>query len=672
MTVLATVCYRDRISSIKDGIDCQRRNLSHIDSHHTTYVGAVTALAVSLHELFLHNGDVSVLDEAVTLSESLLTISCQPIEKAAAQDALGSSLHSRHLQTSKLTDLRDAVLMQRAALEIRSYSGEDVRSSLRDLGTSLTTLSRYHPFDNRSLEEAIDTFRRCLALYAYSDVHAVSALSGLSEALMLCYWATGQNEALEEAIKLSRSATILTLPEPQTLGYIASRVSLGRALKSRFVRGGNPSDSSEAVQVLEAAIEGLPSHAFPSQWAPFCALADVLLFRGHRSQSVEDLTRAKYLACRAVDLCHHGHFYRARALQVLASASHWLYAAAGSEELLHEAVALNRECITSSPSPDSQECLTATANLGAALYTRYRIQGGMEDIEEAISLLTLRIQALPRSHIDYHHFLQNLANLHGRRFKVLGELADQETTLHLRREVVALCPPNEVRRPIYLANLALSLASAAQARGTSDYLAEAASVAKEALSSFPEKSRHTLAGLGVVLRKAWEHGMDPDGLEASIQLKHSILSVMVTGHPDRADHLSELAKNLFLRFRATSNQSDLAESMAAYREAILDEDSTIHNRFEAALAWISCAEEIKDIDIISEAYRRAVSLFPRVAYLALNPKQRLASLRHIQEIPKLVQKGVVHFSTLGHREASIELLEEGRYMLVLHISLRAD
>jgi hypothetical protein len=643
---------------MKDGVGYHRQHLLGLESHRPQYTECATALGASLHDLFLHTGNIGLLDEAIHFHRSsLVLIPDQSLAKAITLDSLIPALYGRHTQAIHRSDLDDTVSVHRTTLEIQAQNRECTASGLRKLSATLTAVSQYHPFNDEPLEEAIADFRLSLLSYEPLELKSAPSLYGLSEALMLRYWATGRTGLMEEAIRLSKSAAGLSSSPLWSLNFIASRVSLGRAVKDRFVKQGVAGDSSEALEALEAA----PNPSYPGQWKALTALADVLILRGFKSQSTVKLSKAKDFAQRAVDLCQEGHFYRARAMLALAGAAQFFYStAAGSEDLLYNTVALHRACLASASSQDSQLCVAATANLGASIHACFRIQGLIEDIDEGICLLTRRIKLLPVPYLNYRHMLQDLANLHEQRFRAKGEVADSDASIRIRRQVLALCPVGELRRTTYMANLALSLTSAATILGKMEYLSEAASVAREALDSVPEQSHYQYAGLGTILQTAWKHGVAPDGLELAIHLYESILSVIVTGHSRRAEYLSGYASNLLMRFRTMSEPTDLRKCMEAYREAVLHEESAIQDRFEAVQSWIDNAEEIGAVDFVPEAYSRAVALFPRIAYLALNPKQRVESLKLLRDIPRFVQRGAMHFVKQGHAEAAVELLEEGR------------
>ncbi|EIN09486.1 hypothetical protein PUNSTDRAFT_133278 [Punctularia strigosozonata HHB-11173 SS5] len=637
---------------------------------HLLNANVSSALGDSLHELFLHTGESALLNEAIALQQSISPR--QDLAKAEALDALASSLYDRHCQLGRRQDLDEAIALHRTSLDLRLQYGLDAKYCLYGLGRSLTTLSRYHPFHVSPLEEAIKCLRLGLSSSHPPDMQSVPALIALSDALMLRYWTTGRAELLEEAIMLSRSAVALTSTAMWTLNVVPSLVSLGVALRARYTHQSQPEDFEEAVQLLDLAISAAPHPSYPDQWAALCALAEVLVLQRYRAQAAEDVSRAKLLAHQAVTLCPPGHFYRVRATRVLAEASMCMYLAAGSDMLIHDAVGLYRDTIASSPTQDCQDCLLATAGLGAALHTQFRVRGVMDDVDEAIRLLTSCKETGPHTHADYHNLLQNLANLHGLRFKVKGDVADNDTTIRLRREVLAVCPVREIRRTFYLANLALTLESAATKRGMVECWQEASKLCKEALNSVPEQSRYTLASLSCVLRGAWADGVDPQGLDISIDLHEKILVTTLAGHPHRAEHLMEYGNDLYLRFRATSDQQDLAKSMLAYREAVLDEGSVIRSRFEASVHWIRHAEEVQSPELVSEAYQRTVGLFPRIAYLALDPEERLKSLKVLREIPGLVQKGALHFLAQGLPEAAVELLEDGRGVFWTQLSRLRD
>jgi tetratricopeptide (TPR) repeat protein len=651
----------DDILKLEGAIEVCRKRLLGCELNSVEYIRLVKSLAVSLHALFQYRGGMHLLEESISLYRPILDLQKDPaLDMASELNELASCLHDRHIQTSSVSDLNEAISLYRKALAAQAHHDSDASASLLGLANALTTLSRYHPFQNTLIEEAITCFRQCLSLSSSVRILFVSQATGLADALLLRYWATGEPSLLQEALDLSQSATDIASSIPWKPEFTATFVTTGEALVKRFVKAGAMDDIENAIRMFAKADNALTVTSSPDRWRPLYSWADALVHRGTKAQSVDNMSRARSLAQQAFELCPVGHFCRGRTIVALATTELYYYDLAGSEDLLHHSIALYRECISLSPTQEMPEYVVAASNLSRALHLRYRTLGQLGDLDAAIRLLADCMQSIPRTYYGYFNLIQNLANIYGARFKALGDGGDNDRTIRLRRETLELTPLEDVRRPIYLANLAYTLHNAATLRGLTEHLPEAAAVAREAIASVLPQNRYRYAGLGEVLRTAWTHGVDPNGLEDAVKMREDSLSVLPPGYPIRAEALRELANDLFARYRATNRTSDLSRCMLLYREAVLHEDSWIRDRFDAALEWIERARDVGDESFVSEAYQRAFGLLPRVAYLHLEPGQRLKTLKFIRELPGLVQSAALHFLTQGLIETAMELLEEGR------------
>jgi tetratricopeptide (TPR) repeat protein len=649
-----------KVVELEDAIDKHRTSLAHCIRHEPRYQVLAQELGMILHEYFRFNGGTHHLDEAIGFYRTTLEFDLTPLENITTLNALGSALHDRYIQLTQRPDLEEAILTFRTALDSATRGNVDVRAPQCGLGIALLTLSRGRPFDDEPLNEVIKCFRLCLETPCLDDSQSSRAMIGLSDALSLRYWATGEDRYLEEAIELARHAIILTSASPGSLDLISSLLALGTALKSRFVKHGVADDATEAKDLYTQVIQVSTGSSYPEHWWPLCLLADLLVFQGVKMQSATDLSEARNLALTSATLCPETHFYRGRVKRIAGVSYQFLYTLLGSEDYIHHAIALYREWLAADPATDAAVSLHATSNLSLALMYRFRVLGQLGDLEEAISLLTVSLESTPRSYVDYHNMLQNLANLHGARFKVKGEVADNEECIRLRRETLTLCPIGDIRRPLYLGNLALTLSSAAEKRGLVEYLTEAAQIARETYRLVPQEALYKFGALGDILRLSWKHGVDPEGLNDAIDLHERSITVLPQSDPTQSERFLALAEDMYTRFRATGHRQDFERCMSLCRNAVDHQDSWTRDRFEAALDWALHAEEVGDMDYVSEAYRRAVSLFPRIAYLALDPKQRLDSMKVLQRLPGLVQKAALHFLGQDLPQIAVTLLEEGR------------
>ncbi|KAG2133508.1 CHAT domain-containing protein [Suillus cothurnatus] len=168
--------------------------------------------------------------------------------------------------------------------------------------------------------------------------------------------------------------------------------------------------------------------------------------------------------------------------------------------------------------------------------------------------------------------LDRLAEALRTRFQQCGNIDDIDETIQLRREVVFLCPEGHSDRGGFLNNLALSLVIRFDNQGKPNDLDEAITLYEESLHLFPvgHGSRDSaLDNLGGALVTRFKKRGDIDDITRAISLRREALTLCPPGHPRRDTVLNNLALALQIRYDKSYVSEDLNEAIDRYRESHL-------------------------------------------------------------------------------------------------------
>jgi hypothetical protein len=205
-------------------------------------------LASLLYIRYQQTGDVSALDEAITLGRGALH--SQPPghpNRSRLCSELGLLLFARWEQTGESALLDEAITLQQEALASRPPGHPDRSSTCTGLGSLL--LARYKQTgDVELLDEAIELQREALALRPPGHPDRSRSCAHLASVLVSRYDRTGDLALLYQTIELEREA--LALRPPGHPDRSRSCASLASVLVSRYDRTGDLALLDEAI-VLE-------------------------------------------------------------------------------------------------------------------------------------------------------------------------------------------------------------------------------------------------------------------------------------------------------------------------------------------------------------------------------------------------------------------------------------
>ncbi|KAI5980614.1 hypothetical protein EDC04DRAFT_3152250 [Pisolithus marmoratus] len=263
-------------------------------------------------------------------------------------------------------------------------------------------------------------------------------------------------------------------------------------------------------------------------------------------KSPDDLSRKR----AKLERCPPGHNGRAVALTSLAGALYDRFRREGVVADLEEAITLERVTLELRPSgrPGRGDSLN---NLACGLLGRFQIYATMSDLEEAIELFREALLLRPSGHPDRPSSLHNLASCLSTRYDNRRVVTDLEESVMLGQVVLELRPPGHPDRGIFLNSLACNLTKRFEKHAVIRDLEEAIKLHREALglhpSGHPNRST-SLHNLALCLSYRYDHQRTADDLEEAVELGRAALQLRPPGHPDRGISLRNLACDLRRRF----------------------------------------------------------------------------------------------------------------------------
>jgi len=365
---------------------------------------------------------------------------------------LARSLSDRFKQRGALSDLDEAIGLDRASLALCPSGHSDQPASLNNLASNLR--DRFNQQGVLSdLDEAIDLDRAALALCPPGHSDRCMSLNNLAISLSDRFNQQGVLSDLDEAIDLHQAA--LELRPPGHSRRSGSLNNLATSLCIRFNQRGVLSDLDEAIDLHRAGLALCPP-GHSDQFMSLHNLANSLSDRFHQRGVLSDLDEAIDLNRAALAFCPPGHSHRSMSLNNLASNLRDRFNKQGVLSDLDEAIDLVRAALALCPPGHSDRSMSLN-NLASSLNDRFNQQGGLSDLDEAINLARAALALCPPGHSDQSISLNNLSNSLSDRFKQQGVLSDLDEAIDLYRAALVLRPPGHSDRSMILNNLASSL-----------------------------------------------------------------------------------------------------------------------------------------------------------------------------------------------------------------------
>ena len=212
-------------------------------------------------------------------------------------------------------------------------------------------------------------------------------------------------------------------------------------------------------------------------------------------------------------------------------------------------------------------------SLASAHADRFMQTGDITNLEEAIRVGVLCLEATPTDDPDRALSVSNLAASFADRFDRSGSLADAEEAVRLGQEAVRDLQTPAPPRALALANLGSALASRAEATGSIEDLGAARGHLIEALR-IPDLPDSTLAQahshLSLVARARFDQSSDSTDLDWAVEEGRLAVRHTPRSDPSRGWRLSNLSGKLRTRAQRFDRIGDLDEAIELSREALRD------------------------------------------------------------------------------------------------------
>ena len=490
---------------------------------------------MSLTNELLSQGMLPLLHQAFLVEASIPWYS-------GPSDYLAPSLHDQ----DNMTDLEENVMLNRAALDLCPPGHPDRSSLLHSLALSLSTRF-YKQGVVADLEESVALQKVALDVCPPEHPNRSLLLHSLALSLSTRFYEQDAMADLEESVALWKAALDLCPPGHSDRSLLL--YSLAFSLSTRFDKQGVAADLEESVALGRAALETTPP-GNPGHSLYLNTLAIFVWKRFKDRRLFADLVEAITLHRAALELQPFGHPARVFSLHQLASCLQEKYESQGSVSDLNEAIELHRTALELHPLDHP---------------------GYGQPSHEQLSHEQPSHEQLSHRHSSHRQpdrasSLHQLAGCLQERFRLQGALSDLDEAILVGRAVLDHIPPGNSRRPLYLEALATSLRYKFAQESSASSLDEAINLHRAVLESRPFGHPGHASSLHVLASYLWDRfqwqGAISD-LDEAIMLEHSALELHPPGHPGRAVSLRNLEVFLEGRIDSRSPVSSFEQTKAS-------------------------------------------------------------------------------------------------------------
>lgn len=700
-----------------------------------------------MYEAMQSQREIGLLELAV-MYERVLLLPNTSRDKSQSLNKLGD-IYSR-LHSAREKDLYQAVDAYRDAVRVATHGMHDkweIADYLSDMGISLSR--RFECLGNVSdIDEAVLTFRNAVQLTSYDNPNKALSFDNLGRALMYRFNHLGNVSDINESVQLFSDAVRLTpVDDPE---QFFSLNHLGRALMYRFTRLGNLNDINESIVMLQEAVRLIPDW-HPERAAQLDDLGGALGYRFKYLGNLSDLEKSIQLQQDAVKLTPDGHPDRAQTLNNFSSSLARHFWHVGNVNDIDNSIIMKQEVLDLTPDghPSKPGYMKDLANsllyrflrlakhsdidksvlllqnavqltpddyrgkpgyfnmLGASLQSRFVVLGKLSDINESILMLQNAVQLIPDDHPEKPRFLNDLGTAFLHRFRYFGNLNDINETVLIFEDVVKLAPDSHPDRSLWLNNLGGSLSDRFSRLHNISDLEKCILMFQNSVKLIPDNhpaKPQLLNNLGGSLIQHFQHAGHISDIEQSIQVLKDAVKLTPDDHPIKPSQLGNLGNSLLCRFHCLGNISDIDESILIVQDAVkLSPDNHPHKpglletlgnvwfhrfeqlhinqdasqaldcyssaaqaatgpastRFSASSQWVFLAEKIGHESCL-EAYSTVLTLLPQLAWLGSPVPDRHF---HIRKAGALVRQAAVATIEQDDFSTAIEWLEQGRAVI---------
>ncbi|MEU9847061.1 CHAT domain-containing protein [Streptomyces sp. NPDC047985] len=324
-------------------------------------------------------------------------------------------------------------------------------------------------------------------------------------------------------------------------------------------------EAADPVRLVHRVLRKIPADS-PERLLALDALSGRLLDRYLRSYDPEDLHEAVGIARDVVAQSPPGSPRPSPGLGVLRSALLLLRQREGATpEECDEVVELCRRAL-----PGDPQAAPTGYDLGMALVLRAQHTGRVEDLHEAVAVLTEALRAT--THPGHADVLRNaLSNALRARSVATGAQADLDAAIDLTARATAPSEASDGPQPPLLAPaMALYTRYSRDPEANRQDLAEALRRLRQAEALTPpgHPDRPTaLNDLGLVLTSGYQRSGEPEELNEAVRALREAVALTPEGHQMLGLRLLNLGAALGLRHQLTEDGEDLREAQECRRRA---------------------------------------------------------------------------------------------------------
>lgn len=410
---------------------------------------------------------------------------------------------------------------------------------------------------------------------------AASVLTTLGEALSNRFERSGDGVDIESAISHLEEALVLIStsgnPTPTHLCDMlsAAKRHLGLSFLRRFQSFGDLDDVNRSIG-LQREECGVNQTGDPGPWS---RLGASLRNRFEHSALAGDINDSVDCHRRALELLltnpstQQSVGWRASLHADLGSALLQRYKWNGNVSDLDEAVSCFREATAfiQKPGLSHSSCIEILNNFGMALLNRFRRIGELNDINEAISAQHQVLSIMSPSDPVRHSILNNLALCWQSHYSHTQDRESLRQTAVTLQRAVAATPHGHPKLPLTLNNLATASIDIFRLTGQEGYLTRAIDAQTRAIELTPE-GHPSLSmmhdNLGGYFRRKFTDTSDLGDIQRAIDVQRKALILSSQTHPEYPAILASLGHSFLFRFKASQDIADLNEAIRLMEDSL--------------------------------------------------------------------------------------------------------
>ncbi|KAK1855454.1 TPR domain-containing protein [Colletotrichum chrysophilum] len=268
--------------------------------------------------------------------------------------------------------------------------------------------------------------------------------------------------------------------------------------------------------------------------------------------------------------------------------------------------------------------------LGSGLFTKFEKSKKLDDLDEAIAVARMALEATPLQHPKKIENLKNIGFGLRHRFSLTQEIADNDATISHSRDALEITPTGEDRE-LFLQHVAQGLEVRFHLVGAIADLEEAIGFTKELISILGEHNPRNVRRLNVLGRMyAMKFGRTQalEDIESAIRVGRLMIELTPYNDESRADRLLNLATILNHRAKLAQNARDLDEAINLGQEAlaISSDDheyrcAQLNNVGNLLGERFLMTGELGDLDQCIEYIRDCIEATPAVDQKRLNTRR---------------------------------------------------